>query len=276
MSGGTPPRRRAVGCPSDLALDELRAGDLAGDPGEAALRQHVQSCAACGARLAAVDALAVPPPSLQLRAEVTAGARRRARSVRVIAAGGAAAAAAVLLLALTRAQLRPHPARDDQQDRAKGGLALSVHVKRASGGVDHVAGEGELAPGDELRFEVQAAQAGRALVVGLDAAPSATIYVPAAGDAVAIDGTGPTVLPGSIVADARAGAERVFAVLCPEARPLAPAALRALAEVALAQAGGRPEVVSSLGSACAEASVLFQKKPTRPGSGPGTGPGSGP
>ena len=40
-------RRRAAGCLSDLELDELNAGDLAGDGRERRVRDHLAGCADC-------------------------------------------------------------------------------------------------------------------------------------------------------------------------------------------------------------------------------------
>jgi hypothetical protein len=133
-------------------------------------------------------------------------------------------------------------------------------VKRASGAIDTVEREGELREGDELRFTLTANAPGHAVVLGLDAAPSVTTYVPSTSSAAAIPiAAGTVTLPGSIVADSTGGAERVIAVVC--TTDIAPEALRARATTALAAANGRPERVTALGSGCREASVLMHKIP---------------
>jgi len=254
---------RPPGCASDLELDELANGDVAGQPKEQTLRVHLETCARCRARLAAFAAVEPPPPPA-IPASFVAGpapprvsAQRAPRRRWALAALGAAAVAAVIALVA-----RPHdgPASADGE-RTKGALALTVYVKRASGAIDTVDREGELHEGDELRFTLTASAPGHAVVLGLDAAPSVTVYAPStpAATAIPIDTAGSVALPGSIVADATVGAERIVAVVC--AKETAPQALRARATAALAAANGRPEQVTALGSGCREASVLMHKIP---------------
>jgi hypothetical protein len=256
-------RRRPEGCPSDLELEELIAGDVAGAD-EARLRDHIAGCARCQQRRAAIAA----EPSLKpdpeawrkLLAETPASpAPRRARArVRIAAIAGFAAAAAAILLTWNLG--RPPAPGDIDGNRVKGALVLTIHVKRPDGAVDRIAGEGTIRPGDELRFDVTAAGGGQVVVVGLDAAPSVTIYVPAA----AVPAATPSLLPGSIVADATPGFERVFAVACPAAPPLE--VVRQLATAALARAGGHPEAVTSLGTAtdgCVEGYATVNKPAAR-------------
>jgi hypothetical protein len=255
-----PRRERAPGCASNLDLDELAAGDLDGDPRGAALRAHLASCEACRSRLAARAADPVlAPDAAALRPQVAAlaaqAARARRRRLAWSGAVGAAAAAAVLVLVV-------RPGREPEGERAKGAVALTLHVKRAAGAIDEVSGEGRLRAGDEMRFSLAPARPGHAVVLGLDAAPSVTVYVPAPGPAaraVAVAPPGPVVLPGSVVADATPGVERIVAVVCDEDTP--PEVLRHKAEAALARAGGRPEAVASLGTGCAEGAVLVHKEP---------------
>jgi hypothetical protein len=247
-------RTRPAGCASDLALEELLAGDLDGEPG-ASLRAHVAGCARCRDRMAALGAeptLAPTPAAGHEALQV----RARARRLRVFAAagGGVAAAAAAFVVALKLGGGAP----DTDGARAKGGLALSVHVKQRDGAITVASGEGRLRPGEEMRFSLALASPGYAVVLGLDAAPSVTVYVPAAGGrAVRVEPPGPVVLPGSIVADDVRGAERVVAVVCGTETP--PEKIRQRAEAALAAARGGPAAVSGLGTGCLEASVLLHK-----------------
>jgi hypothetical protein len=254
-------RRRKEGCPSDLDLDEMLSGDLAGLARETELGRHIDSCAICGPRLAArqADSTLVPDPLVfrPLLSSLAATTRGRARR-RWIGLGGAVGSAAVAGLVLWG-----HGA--DRADRTKGALALTVHVKRASanGGtptVEAVNGEGSLRAGEEMRFTVAAARPGFTVVLGLDGAPSVTIYVPAAGSTarpIPVEATRPVTLPGSVIADETLGFERIVAVVCPT--ETSPETLRERARAALAKAGGRPEAVGSLGTGCVESSVLLRK-----------------
>jgi hypothetical protein len=266
-------RRRAAGCPSSLALDELLAGDLEGRAEEGPLREHVAGCAECRARLearAGEPALIPDPVTLRPRLEAdlaVARSSRRRRAARWVATAGAASATAAAILLSLRA--RPP---ELSGERTKGALALTLHVKRAATGgstpatVQRIYGEGRLRAGDEVRFSLAAAGVGqRVVVLGLDAAPSVTIYVPGpsvTGDAparaAAIETSGAVILPGSVVADATRGFERMVAVVCDQ--EIAPEALRRQAQVALARAGGRPEMVASLGTGCIESAVLVRKE----------------
>jgi hypothetical protein len=251
------PQERARGCASDLDLDELMSGDLAGQPKEARLRSHVETCAACRDRLAAFAAV-LPPDPARILPRVAAAAARADRPARrrfavVTASLAFAAAAAIALL------VRP----GGDTERTKGGAALTLLVKRAAGAAgttDAIAGEGTLHPGDEMRFSFASARPGYVVVLGIDAAPSVTIYAPAApgSRAIRIEGTGYTVLPGSIVADATAGIERIVALLC--AKEPDPETLRARAAAALTAADGKPDRVSALGTDCVESSVLVRKE----------------
>ena len=258
--------RRKEGCPSDLELDEMLSGDLAGHAREADLRRHLDSCAICGPRLAErqADSTLAPDPLVfrPLLSSLAATTRGRARR-RWIGLGGAVASAAVAGVVLWGH--RGTSPDETSADRTKGALALTVHVKRASanGGtptVEAVNGEGPLRAGEEMRFAVAAARPGFAVVLGLDGAPSVTIYVPAAGSTARptpVEATRPVTLPGSVIADETSGFERIVAVVCPT--ETSPETLREKARAALAKAGGRPEAVGSLGTGCVESSVLLRK-----------------
>jgi hypothetical protein len=262
-------RRRKEGCPSDLDLDEMLSGDLAGLPRETDLRRHIDNCAICGPRLAARQAepTLAPDPLVfrPLLASLAATTRVRARR-RWMGLGGAFGSAAVAGLVLWGHRAgSPDQTSVDRVDRTKGALALTVHVKRAPAAgrtltVEAVNGEGPLRAGEEMRFTVAAARPGFAVVLGLDGAPSVTIYVPAAGSAARptpIEATRPVTLPGSVIADETPGFERIVAIVCPT--ETSPETLREKAQAALATAGGRPEAVTSLGTGCVESSVLLRK-----------------
>jgi hypothetical protein len=265
--------RRPEGCASDLELEELLAGDLGG-PEEARLREHLGRCERCQARRAALSAEPDLKPDPQVWEQLLGGEglghSPRPRLRRAVGAGVAlatAAVAGVLTWNLGRAPA-PGPAQAPapapaMQERVKGSLALTVHVKRPDGRVEQISGQGEVRPGDEMRFSVAASAAGHAVVLGLDAAPSVTVYVPAKGEgrnSARVQPGGAVLLDGSVVADATAGIERVLAIVCPI--PIQPETLRQRAGDALGAVGGRPEAVSSLGSeafGCSESSVTLKK-----------------
>jgi hypothetical protein len=257
------PSPRPAGCLSDLELDELLAGDLLGDPRGARLRTHVDGCARCRDRLASFAAVVPPPPPALPPELARAAPPAKSRAMWLVTATFAAAAAATVLVVSTARQPGPNstaPAAPDDE-RTKGALGLTVFVKHAGGNVvDSVTGEGRLRAGDEIRFALAASRPGYAVVIGLDATPAATLYVPTAPAAgpVRVAG-GPTTLPGSIVADATPGVERIVAVVC--ATETAPELLRQRAQAALASAGGDPARVPTLGTGCNESSVLLHKEP---------------
>jgi hypothetical protein len=254
---------RAPGCVSDLDLDELLSGDLVGLPRASALRAHIDGCTRCRERLSAFEAVEPPPAGVILSRVKEAGTRPPRTSrwpfALVVMTMGAAVAAAFVVV------VRPSPGPGVGADeRTKGGLALTVFVKRAGGAVETVTRDGTLRPGDEMRFSLATGRPGYAVVLGLDAAPSVTLYAPyaptaGAAQAIKLDSAGKTALPGSIVADETGGAERVVAVVCEGATP--PEALRARAVAALTAAAGDPARVSSLGTGCLESGVLLHKEP---------------
>jgi hypothetical protein len=250
---------RVPGCASDLELDELLAGDLAGQPQDARIRAHLERCTRCRDRFASF-AIVEAPPAAEILSPI-ARARRGLRSPRRLAGVALALAAAAAFVLVVRPSGRSKP--EQGGVRTKGTVAFSVFVKRATGAVDAIAGQGELRAGDEMRFSLATTNPGYAVVLGLDAAPAVTVYVPggplaATAAPVRVDSGGPRTLPGSIVADATAGDERLVAVVCDVVT--APESLRARALAALAEAHGRPELVGSLGTGCQEASVLMHKE----------------
>ena len=259
-------RRRKEGCPSDLDLDEMLSGDLAGLTREADLRRHIDSCPICASRLAArqADPTLAPDPLVfrPLLSSLAATTRGRARR-RWIGLGGAFGSAAVAGLLLWGH--RASSPDESSVDRTKGALALTVHVKRAAGDgrtptAEAVNGQGALRAGEEMRFTIATARPGFAVVLGLDGAPSVTIYVPAAGATARptpVEATRPVTLPGSVIADEASGFERIVALVCPT--ETSPETLREKARAALGKAGGRPEAVGSLGTDCLESSVLLRK-----------------
>jgi hypothetical protein len=251
-------RDRTESCASDLQLDEMLAGSLGGGPDEANLREHVEHCARCQARRSAMAGVAplVPDTDAFARQLASDAARTPMRRRFYGAAGALAAMAAGVALFLNIRGSGPDIARE----RTKGTLALTAYIKRPDGRIDGVSDQGRLSPGDEMRFAIVTGRPGFVAVLGLDAGPSVTVYVPAAPARAPsrVERPGQVALAGSIVADDTLGFERVSALVCDTAPSLD--WLRRKAESALAAAKGRPEVVSSLDSGCLESSVLLRKE----------------
>ncbi len=245
-------REPHAGCPSNLRLDRLLAGELAAEP-ERELRAHLAACARCAARFAAIEEEARAfPREVWIQGEA-AKARRALRAGRghwgTIAASLSAAAAAVALFHLAPLP-HPHPA----GVRSKGGEALDLVVRHRDGSVEETSGDGRLLPGDAVRFRLSLATGGTVAVLGLDAAGLVTAYV----EPVAVP-AGRTVIEGSVVLDETPGAERFVAVIC-AAAPSAET-LVARGRAALEAAAGDPRRVGDLGiKGCRQVSAVVEKE----------------
>jgi hypothetical protein len=269
------PAGRPAGCPSNLTLDEIAAGELAAGPEHDPVLSHVEHCADCRGRLLArqADPILTPDP-IRFRPLLVSPASQAKKPIRRpptrqrrpwIAITGLCAGAAMAALVLWNRGAGRHD--EEAGDLTKGALALTVHIKRATSPglpdtIEAVNGEGRLRAGEEMRFSLAMARGGYAVVLGLDALPSVTTYVPSVGSSerpVRVEPPGPVALPGSVIADGTTGFERVVAIVC--AAPTSPETLRDQAAAALAKAGGRPQAVSSLGTGCVETSVLLRKDP---------------
>ena len=212
-------------------------------------------------RLLSPDAAMVRQASMAAR--VRAPARAPGRRAMLGIAGGLAAAAAAFLIVWGLADGGP---RETAEIRTKGSLALTVHVKRAagpagaSGPVDEVNAEGRLRAGDEIRFTLLAARPGYAVVLGLDAAPSVTVYAPSPSVArsARVESAGMSRCPAACWPTIRPASNGSSPSFCDTETP--PETLRRQAVTALALASGRPERVTSLGTGCLETSVSVQER----------------
>lgn len=242
---------RTQDCVSDLTLDRLLAGELEASPLGETTRAHLEGCASCHERhrafLAARDAFPTEVFVSGLAAQARSRARRPARWI--AGAGGALALAASLVLVV---QVTRGPS-----ELLKGGEALSVVVKRASGKVEPLLSGGEVAPGEAIRFRISSPKAAWVFVVGMDSAGQISPY--ASGDGFGVPWRAGTdgYLDGSIVLDATRGVEQLAAVFCP--RPTPVKTVTDAARAALAQSGGHPETVASLPVPCAQRFFLLRK-----------------
>jgi hypothetical protein len=242
--------RRAPGCVSDLALDRLLAGELAGSDEGNLVRAHIATCDACRARH---DELRADLATFEQQVSVpqlVAKTHRRIRTARrwpSVAVAGLVACAALYAV-----WLLPHaPTPGDV--RLKGGPALSVVARDARGNVRALLSGDTVAPGESVRFKITTSRGGFGYIVGLDRSQAVSPY--AVDFAVA---AGVQWLPGSIVLDETLGTERVVALVC--ARRTGAEPVLAAGRRALAAAGGVPEKVQALNLRdCEETAYLLRK-----------------
>jgi hypothetical protein len=269
---GQAPERRGEACMSDLALERLLAGDLAG-AGRNAVLVHLAACAACAARLDRLERSnerfvrdAPVAPMVDAIARGIAGSvpwsarpRRRAVAAGVVAAVVGIAAAIALFPRTGERAAAPAP------ERKKGGVAagdgdltLELIARHADGRVARIASGASLTPGEAVRFHIASSRAGHLAIVGIDAVQVVTPYAPAAGAGGLIAVTpGEHLLAGSIILDDTLGVERIVAVRCDEPVPIRDVV--AAARRALAIAGGDPARVDRLELGCAQTSVAIVK-----------------
>lgn len=237
---------RPAECLSDLALDRL----LAGEPGPR--WDHVNSCARCRTRLETLK-----QSSHVSEAWIASGVARTRRRLwwrRSMGLVSSVAVAATLLMVMAR--VRPLPAPPDE--RLKGAeLSLGVYVRRGSGVVVAAQSPAEVAPGEQIRFEITSVRPGFLGIVGLDAAGAITPYV-SGGARLRKLGAGRQLLDGSILLDGTLGAERLFAVLCKDDRDTRE--LVDAARSALDRAGRDAARVGTLPIGCDQATFLLDKK----------------
>ena len=224
-------RTRSEDCLSDLRLDELSAGELTG-PERAAALAHLDACAVCPQRLAALDGARarlggdkLPP----LRAEIRSAPRRWGPAL------GVAVACAGIIAFLVMPRRLPSPT------RSKGATQLGFFVTGAEG--TRVGGPGETVhPGDRLTFAVSAPAPTHVAILSRDGAGRASVYHP---EVPVAAGRG-TLLPTATVLDGTLGGERIVAVFCAEAVATEPlrAALAARDELPPLPDGCRAETVT--------------------------------
>lgn len=240
---------RPEGCSSDLAFDELHAGELAADA-RAKLEAHLSGCARCLERQAALscerERLLAAAPSLDaLSASRTRAVQPKPRAPLIAIGGAALALAAAAMLMLTRDGV------SGSDTRSKGAPHLGAFVKRG----EHVraaASGARVRPGDLVRFTYSSDRERHIGLVSLDA-KGAQIYFPTDGS-----GTAARARAGSLVAldfsvelDATQGDEQVFGLFCDE--PLALEPLRA----ELARKGALPALAG-----CAVDRLVLHKELT--------------
>ncbi len=218
-------RSGGEGCPSDLMLDRLYAGEL---PPSAAkeLQAHVAKCEQCPQRMAArqagFDAFpdVDPRPLLagihrRIGAEQESKARRfsLAKLLTILAPVSAAAAVAVFLM-IGRSTHTDQP--DRAMTREKGGLALHVFRQVGDGASEVISGD-TFRPGDRIRFVVDLDRPGLINVLGVESGGALYVAWPQGqGGSVSYGEGKGQALPGAVVLDDSVGRETLYLVSCPQ------------------------------------------------------------
>ncbi len=214
-------------CPSDLRLDRLVADELPAVEADET-RKHVATCAVCARRVAEaragfaafdeVDPRALLA-SIRARGEARTSSRPWARWLAVLVPVAAVSAAVVLtfghrpLAAVDSAPLSPGETLAPGQTRAKGGLALHVYRSVAEHAEEVVSGA-VLPSGERLRFVVDLPEAGRVMIVGVEASGSLYAAWPLASEVASLPAGPQQALPGAIALDATPGRETLYLVHC--------------------------------------------------------------
>ena len=207
-------------CLSDLALDQLAAGEPSASLVTEMRETHLRLCATCEARRVELDAQRAAVLGERPRlvtAEATAP-RRRPAPLAWLAGGLALATVAGLFATHTLAPaVGPRP-------RTKGGFALEVFVKHADGRVEALLPDAAVTEGDSLRFRVSADGVGGVVtLLGIDAAGAIASYDPTPQALPTLAAGERRLLSGSIVLDGSVGPERLLALLCPDRKQAASA-----------------------------------------------------
>jgi hypothetical protein len=221
-------------CPSDLALDRLKAGELEGEE-KLELETHLSACECCAQRLSLREAGFEAFPEVDPR-RLLASTRRRADEPAGLGARVAtwlqanlstlaplaAAGIAVAVLAVTVGPGADPPVVDPAAAptvRSKGEAILHVHRALRGGGSEELQSGGAVAPGDRLRFVVDLPRAGHVAILGVE--QSGKLYtawpLKAEGGEKALPAGPSQALPGAVTLDKSPGREVLHLVLCPEA-----------------------------------------------------------
>jgi hypothetical protein len=205
-------------CLSDLALDQLAAGETATALVTEAREAHLRQCAACEARRADLEAQRAAVLARWPRLTAVEAIAPRRPPLRLAWLTGGLALATVAGLFATQA-LSP-----TARSRTKGGFALEVFVKHADGRVEALLPDAAVTEGDALRFRVSADGAGGVVtLLGIDAGGAIASYDPTPQAPPELVPGERRLLSGSIVLDGSVGPERVLALLCPDRKQAASA-----------------------------------------------------
>src|SRR4051794_16293784 len=157
---------RPASCLSDLALDQLLAGEA-----DVARAEHLAGCPRCRVRMEELRRASHVSDSFIMR-----GVRHTRRRLWLRRAGVAASVAVAAMLGVALG--RPRLLLPTGEERLKGErLSLGVYVRRGDGAVVVASSPAEVAPRDHIRFEVTTARPGHLCIIGVDGAGAVTPYV---------------------------------------------------------------------------------------------------
>ncbi len=234
--------------PGELSLRRLRADELAGEE-TARIREHLESCAHCRARLRAFDEeqrrFEAEIPFDRFSAGVTRAIRRphhaeAPRARWLYPAVGLAAAVALMVVTPGLVQQFGDTGQSIPLNRVKGGAEMALRIAGSGGHPQRTASAETpepLGPGERVRIGYKSGGYGWVLAVSIDADGQVTPLYPEEGQSLPVEPDPAELffLPGSLEFTGR-GAERVVVVLSDE--PLEVDAVAAAAQRAFDAAGG--------------------------------------
>ncbi|MFL5345042.1 MAG: hypothetical protein ACJ8AT_09615 [Hyalangium sp.] len=233
-------RAGGPGCPSELTLDRLHAGELSRELAQRTT-EHVAGCAGCQARMAerragfdALDGVDARVMLGRIRSGLDKPAPLPERLwglLRRLSLPLTAVAAAAIVLLLVRPGEEPAA----PGTRLKGSPTLHVFRLRGDHAEEVLSGE-PFAPGDRLRFTVDLGSEGYVKVLGVEASGALYTAWPLDSGVQTRMAAGHGIeLPGAVALDAQPGRETLYLVHCPlavgppactstgpEARPVCP------------------------------------------------------
>lgn len=248
------------GCPSDLMLDRLCAGELSSEQ-QSELQSHLAACEVCPSRVAQRQAGFEAFPDLDTRPLLSAIVRRvgeaqeakqRRFSVGKVLAWLAPVGAAVAVFLLIGRGRDREPA-DDQESamtREKGSAALHVFRQVREGARESLSGD-SFRPGEALRFVVDLSKQAQISVVGIEASGALYVAWPQDAGAVTLYSAGKgQALPGAVVLDESIGKETLYLVACPAS----------LSVPAQQCKSGGPGALPQCGPGCSLSAFVLNKK----------------
>lgn len=221
-------RQGNPGCPSDVTLHRLRAGELGGEQARA-LQQHVDGCEPCTARMtenAAGFAAWNEGDPVRMLAAIRRGADQRSsggwwRSLtRFALAPLALAASAVAIFVALPERGAP------STTRMKGGAILHVFRLQAGVAVEAISGD-RFAPGEPLQLTVDVPKDSLVQIAGVEADGDLYPIWPREGRSAFVPmkaGAGQR-LPGAVTLDDVPGSETFHVIACPP-QPSSPPSCR--------------------------------------------------
>ncbi len=216
--------RSEEGHPSRHTLTLYHAGEIAGSLREP-LTEHISSCAACQAVLAALEsekrAFQAAHPrevflaQIQARTEATR-ARAPWFSNLFFGMGRYAIPVATASILLLVAGIWIGRRVAEPGIRIKGSeLTLSMVVQEGDS-VRVANPQQPLHPGDRIQFRLSGPAGLYLWIIGIDEQSHVSVYYPAPNTTNLFEGGANRPIEGSVLLDATLGKERVFAVLCPQ------------------------------------------------------------